>query len=114
MAITFLFFKIIEKFQVLVKGIDWGKKKYFCHFRVSQIFFCQKIKIKVKSAKIAYEDHTGGGSIFLWPIVFPDQFTIDNKKKIWLFDFLGFFYNLVHPIFHNFKKNQVFTEKEAF
>ena len=77
MAITFLFFKIIEKFQVLVKGIDWGKKKYFCHFRVSQIFFFQKIKIKCQNSLLG----ACRGGPFFWPIVFPDQFTMKSKKK---------------------------------
>ena len=114
MAVTFLFLKIIEKFKLLVKGIDQGKKKYFCHFRVSQIFFFQKFKIKVKIAKITQRG-TYGGVHFFWPKMFPDQFTMKSKnKKKHVFSFLGFFCNLVHPIFQNFMKNQVLWRKKHF
>ena len=68
----------IKKFQVLVKGIDWGKN-IFVILGCPKYFFSKKFKIKVKSAKIAYWEH-GEGVHFFGP-AFPDQYAIKSQKK---------------------------------
>ena len=50
-ALTFLFLKIIEKFQLWVKEGKKCKKKFFGHFRVGQIFFVENQKIEIKLQK---------------------------------------------------------------
>ena len=110
------FFVFEDNWKIQIAGERYwlGQKKYFCHFRVSQIFFFKNSKLRLKLQKWPRGGHRGG-SIFFGPKCSLTNLLWNSKiKKMTFFHFLGFFGNLVHPIFQNFMKNQVLWRKKHF